>query len=325
VAVETAAARPGTVTETVTAVGTTRAAKAVRIVPTVPGLVTRIAFEAGQRVEAGALLIELDHAVEQAAVREAEAELVNLRAQMTRSESLYTRRLLSAADLDELRGRLGVAQARLEAAQSRLDKRSIRAPFRGVVGLRNVSPGDYVDSDTALTTLDQRDVMELEFRVPERWFGTVAPGQPLAATSAAFPDRSFAGTVRQKDTRIDSATRSFRVRAELPNPDAALPDGLFMAVRLTVAERRRAVLVPEEAVIAEGGRSFVYVVSDGVAIRTTITIGQRQDAAVEVLEGLAAGAEVVVKGQQALRDRSPVRPAAPANLPVAGALPATLH
>lgn len=323
VAVETAAVRLGTVTETVTAVGTSRAAKAVRIVSTVPGLVTRLTFEAGQRVEAGALLVELDRAGEQAAVREAEAELVNLRAQMVRSESLYTRKLLSAADLDELRGRLGVAQARLEAAQSRLEKRSIRAPFRGVVGLRNISPGDYVDSATLLTTLDQRDVMELEFRVPERWFGVVTPGRPVVATSVAFVGRTFTGTVRQVDTRIDPATRSFRVRAELPNPDAVLPDGLFMAVRLTIAERRRAVLVPEEAVIAAGGRSFVYVVGDGIAVRTAVTTGQRQDAAIEVLNGLAAGTEVVIKGQQSLRDRSPVRPAAPASLPVAGTLPAT--
>ncbi|MDZ7622708.1 MAG: hypothetical protein U5O69_10470 [Candidatus Competibacteraceae bacterium] len=113
--------------------------------------------------------------------------------------------------------------------------------------------------------------------------------------------------MREVDTRIDAATRAFRVRAALPNPDALLPDGLFMAVRLTVAERDRAVLVPEEAVVSEEGRSSVHVVVDGIATRTTITTGQRRDAAVEVLAGLAPGAEVVIKGHQALRERSPVR------------------
>jgi len=98
------------------------------------------------------------------------------------------------------------------------------------------------------------------------------------------------------------------VRAELPNPDALLPDGLFMAVRLTVAERDHAVLVPEEAVVSENGRSYVHVVADGVATRTAITTGQRLDAAVEVLTGLVPGAEVVTRGHQALRERSPVRP-----------------
>ncbi len=307
VAVETAVARLGAVTETVTAVGATRAARSVRIVPSTSGLVTRIAFAAGQRVQAGALLVELDSASERAAVREAESELANLRAQMARAESLRARKLLSAADLDELRAKLGMAEARLEAARGQLQKRSVRAPFGGVVGLRNVDLGGYVDSSTVLTTLDDLETVELEFRIPERYFSAVKTGQPVAATSVAFPGRTFAGAVREVDTRIDPATRAFRVRAELPNPDAALPDGLFMAVGLVIAERDNAILVPEEAVIREGGQSYVYVVGEGIAAKTAITTGQRRDAAVEVLAGLAPGSEVVTKGHQSLRDRSPVR------------------
>lgn len=309
VAVETAAARLGTVTETVTAVGATRAARSVRIVPSTAGLVTRIAFEAGQRVRTGALLVELDSASERAAVREAESELANLRAQMARAESLRARKLLSAADLDELRAKLGMAEARLEAARGQLQKRGVQAPFGGVVGLRNVDLGGYVDSSTVLTTLDDLETVELEFRIPERYFGAVKTGQAVAAASVAFPGRTFAGAVHEVDTRIDPATRAFRIRAELPNPDAVLPEGLFMAVRLVIAERDNAVLVPEEAVIREGDQSYVYVVGGGIAAKTAITTGQRRDAAVEVLAGLAPGSEVVTKGHQSLRDRSPVRPA----------------
>jgi membrane fusion protein (multidrug efflux system) len=307
VVVETAAARLGTVTETVTAVGSTRAASSVRIVPSTAGLVTRIAFEAGQRVPAGTVLVELDSASERAAVREAESELANLRAQMTRAESLRARKLLSAADLDELRAKLGMAEARLEAARSQLQKRSIRAPFRGVVGLRNIDLGAYIDSSTVVTTLDDLETVELEFRIPERYFSMVKPGQRVAATSGAFRDRTFGGTVREVDTRIDPATRAFRVRAELPNPDALLPDGLFVAVTLIVAERRDAILIPEEAVITEGGQSYVYVIEAGAAARTTVTLGQRRDAAVEILTGLMPDVEVVTKGHQALRDRAPIR------------------
>lgn len=307
--VETATARLGTVTETVTAVGSTRAASSVKIVPTTAGLVTRIAFEAGQRVQTGAVLVELDSASERAAVREAESELANLRAQMARAESLRARKLLSAADLDELRAKLGMAEARLEAARSQLQKRGIRAPFGGVVGLRNINLGAYVDSGTVLTTLDDLETVELEFRIPERYFSAVKPGQAVTATSVAFPGRTFGGAVREVDTRIEPATRAFRVRAELPNPDALLPDGLFMAVWLVVAERRDAVLIPEEAVITEGDQNFVYVVEAGVAARTTITVGQRRDAAVEVLAGLAPAVEVVTKGQQSLRDKAPIRAA----------------
>ena len=306
--VETAPARLGAVTETVAAVGTARAVGSVKIVPSTAGRITHIAFRAGQRVQAGATLVELDSDSERAAVREAESELANWRLQVQRAGSLRAQRLVSAADLDDLRAKLGMAEARLEAARSRLQKRTIRAPFAGVVGLRNVNLGAYVDTDATLTTLDDLEAIELEFKVPERYFSVVKPEQAVRAVSAAFPGRTFAGAVREVDTRIDPATRAFRVRAELPNPDALLPDGLFMAVRLTVAERDRAVLAPEEAVVSENGRSYVHVVADGVATRTAITTGQRLDAAVEVLTGLAPGAEVVTKGHQALRERSPVRP-----------------
>ncbi len=306
--VEIAPARLGTVTETVAAVGTARAVSSVKIVPSTAGLVTRIAFQAGQRVPAGAVLVELDSDSERAAVREAESELANLRLQVRRADLLRAQRLVSAADLDDLRAKLGMAEARLEAAHSRLQKRTVRAPFAGVVGLRNVNLGAYVDTDTTLTTLDDLDTIELEFKAPERYFAAVKPGQTISAASAAFPGRTFTGTVREVDTRIDPVSRAFRVRAELPNPDALLPDGLFMAVRLTVAERDRAVLVPEEAVVSEDGRSYVHVVVDGIATRTAIVTGQRRDAAVEVLTGLTPGVEVVIKGHQTLRERSPVRP-----------------
>ncbi len=306
--VETVPARLGTVTETVTAVGTARAASSVKIVPSTAGRITHIAFQAGQRVQAGATLVELDGDSERAAVREAESDLANWRLQVQRAGSLRAQRLVSAADLDDLRAKLGMAEARLEAARSRLQKRTVRAPFAGVVGLRNVNLGAYVDTDTTLTTLDDLETIELEFKVPERYFGVVKPERAVRAVSAAFPGRTFVGSVREVDTRIDPVTRAFRVRAELPNPDALLPDGLFMAVRLTVAERDHAVLVPEEAVVSENGRNYVHVVADGVASRTAITTGQRLDAAVEVLTGLVPGAEVVTKGHQALRERSPVRP-----------------
>lgn len=307
VVVETAMTRLGAVTETVSAVGSTRAARSVQIAPGVSGLVTRIAFETGQRVQTGAVLVELDSASEQAAVHEAESELANLRAQMTRAESLRARHLLSAADLDELRARLGMAEARRAAARSQWQKRSVRAPFNGVVGLRQINLGAYVDSSTVLTTLDDLATIELEFRIPERYFNMVKIGQAVTATSIAFPGRTFSGAVREVDTRIEPATRAFRVRAEWPNSDALLPEGLFMAAQLTVAERQAAVLVPEEAVITEGGQSYVYVVAAGAVTRTAITLGQRRDATVEVSAGLGPDVEVVTKGQQSLRDKASIR------------------
>lgn len=309
VAVETARPRSGTVQETVATVGTTRAAKSVRIVPTTAGLVTRLAFEAGQRVKAGATLVELDSASEQAAVRETESELTNLRAQMARAEALRARKLLSAADLDELRGKLGMAEARLEATRSQRDKRIVRAPFNGTVGLRNVDLGAYVNSDSVLTTLDHLETVELEFKVPERYYHAVKVGQAVQASGAAFPERTFRGAVSEIDTRIEPETRAFRARAQLPNPDGLLPAGMFMTVSLVVAERRNVVLIPEEAVIREGPDSYVYTILAGTAVRTPITVGQRRDAQVEVVSGLPVDAQIVIKGQQSLRDQAPIRAA----------------
>ena len=311
--VEVAEARLGTVVEEVEAVGTTRAHQSIDVVPTVAGLVRRIAFAEGQRVAAGDLLVELDSEQERAAVRESEAELENIRLQLDRARQLLQSRNVPEARVGELRTQLAAAEARLAGARSRLDERQIRAPFDGVVGLRQVSVGSYVDDSTVLTTLDDLSVVELDFAVPEGLFGAVRRGQRVIAAGRAYGGEPFEGVVTSVGTRIDPATRAFEVRAELPNPDDRLPDGLFMTVRLVLAERDDAVLVPEAALVAEADRRYVFVVQDGVAARTDIEIGRRLDEGeVEVTAGLEPGTPVVVKGQQGLRDGAPARVVEPA-------------
>jgi membrane fusion protein (multidrug efflux system) len=288
-------------------VGTTRARNAIDVVATTAGQITRINFEAGQQLAENDLLVEIDAASEQAAVLEAESALDNLRRQLDRSRTLLNRKLSSTAEVDDLAAQVRVAEARLAAARSRLDKRFIRAPFAGVVGLRNISVGDYVDSDTVLTTLDDLSTVELDFEVPEKYFGTIERGQKISAISIAFPDRSFAGSVRDIDTRISTTTRSFRVRAELPNPEALLPEGLFMTASLIIIEHQDALLIPEEAVVAEGEERYVFVINDATAQRLPVVTGIRSGAEVEVISGLSIDAEVVTKGHQKLRDKAPVR------------------
>lgn len=306
-AVETVNIRQGSVTDTLSVIGSTRALKAVAIVPTVAGQITRITFAAGQQVATGAVLVELDAATEQAAVREADTELANLRRQTERAQALLTRKMSSTAEVDDLRAQTSAAEARLAAARSRLDKRTVQAPFAGVLGLRNVSVGDYVDTDTTLTTLDDLSVVELDFEVPERYYGALQRGQRLIARSVAFPERLFSGVVRDIDTRINPATRSFRVRAELPNPDTLLPDGLFMTASLTLAERNDVLLIPVAAVIAENEQRYVFVVQDDTALRVPIETGLRVGDDIEVRSGLTPDAVIVSKGHQKLRDNTPVR------------------
>src|SRR5690606_14135724 len=133
-----------------------------------------------------------------------------------------------------------------------------------------------------------RSEMEIEFSLPEGLYGVIAIGQPVVATSGAFPDRRFEGAVATIDSRVDAVSRSFKVRALLPNPDLALPAGMFMHVSV-VLDSQIALMVPEEAVVVQGSRTFVYVVADGKASVRDVQLGLREVGAVQITDGLAPG------------------------------------
>ena len=291
----------------VEAVGTTRASQSVDVVTTVSGRIAEIHFEAGQRVKQGDFLVSLDDAPERAAVAEAEALLEEARLHFERGRQLALKQTMAQAQIDELRAQHLVAKARLDNAASRLRDREVRAPFDGVVGLRNVSLGAWVDDKTVITTLDALSPLEIEFSVPEVFFSEIGPGTPVLAASDAFPDRDIHGSVKTVDSRIDPVTRSFRVRAEIDNPGSLLPAGLFATVAI-ILKQHVGLLVPEQAVVTEGRSSFVFRIADNVARRVTVRLGQRVFGEVEILEGLAEGDVVATTGLQRLRDGAPVAP-----------------
>jgi membrane fusion protein, multidrug efflux system len=306
VPVEVAAAVAGTMRERIEAVGTTLARQAVDIVPLTSGRVAEIAFTPGARVEAGEVLVRLDDAAERAAVAEAQAALREAELALDRAKKLRANNTVAQATVDELEAAYLGASARVDGAQKQLADRTVRAPFAGVVGIRGVDVGARVDDDTVLTTLDDLAEVEIEFSVPEIYFGQVREGQAVSATSSAFPGRTFEGRIATIDTRIGQVSRAFRVRAVIPNPDLTLPAGMFMHVEV-VLEERPAVLIPEEAVIAEGDGAFVFTVENERARRRPVRLGQRTAGTVEVLEGLEAGEPVVREGLQRLRDGVSVR------------------
>jgi membrane fusion protein (multidrug efflux system) len=293
-------------TRKVEAVGTTFSRRAIQVVALTSGRIVEVAFEPGQFVEAGAVLVRLDDDIERADVAEAEATLQESTLALQRAQALRQKNAIPEATVEQLVAAEVSARAELDRARRRLDDRTVRAPFAGDVGLRMIDSGARVDEEMVLTTLDDRSEMEIEFSVPEMLYGQVAIGQPIEATSAAFPGRSFEGLVATIDSRVDSTARAFKVRALLPNPDLALPAGMFMHVAV-VLESRTAVMVPEEAVIVQGDRTFVYVVADGKAAVRNVTLGQRELGAVEVTAGLAQGDSVVVRGTPRLRDGAAVR------------------
>ena len=306
VGVTVAAAALETVRDRAEAVGTTLADQAIEIVPLASGRLVEIAYQPGEPVEAGAILARLDDTIERADLAEAQAMAQEAVSALERGRRLRASNNIAEATLVELQAAAGAAQARVDRAAQRLEDRIVRAPFDGVVGLRRVDLGARVDNDTVLTTLDDRRQMTVEFSLPEIFYGQVNRGLPVTARSTSFPDRDFDGTVDTVDTRIDTTSRSFRVRASLPNPDLLLPAGLFVLVDVTLDERE-AVVVPEEAVLTEAGRTIVYVAADERAERRPVDLGQRTVGKVELRSGVEPGELVVTRGLQRMRDGIGVR------------------
>ncbi len=290
----------------VEAVGTTLARQAVDISPATSGQVVEIAFEPASLVSAGSLLIRLDDASERADVAEAEAERQKAALELERAVKLVAKKSIAQASVDELEASFHAAEARLLRAEKALSDRSVKAPFSGLVGLKQVNIGAQVNASTTITTLDDLAEVDVDFSVPEIFFGTIHAGQSIKATSAAYRDRVFDGVIKTVDSRIDRVSRSFRVRARIPNEDLALPAGMFMAVKLELTERE-ALTVPEEAILVEGDNIAVFVIKDDKAERRTVTLGQRNFGLVEIKEGVRASELVVVKGIQRVRAGATVK------------------
>jgi len=304
--VDIAPVRSKVLSRKVEAVGTTRARQSVDITSAASGRIMSITFEPGSQVQEGNTLLQLDDVVERAAVTEAEAERRQAELALNRGRTLAERKSIPQANVDELEAAFAAADARVDRAKKQLAERRIDAPFAGKVGMKRVDVGARVDDDTIITTLDDLGAVEVEFGVPEIFFGEVAAGQRVTATSAAFDERVFAGIIQTVDSRIDRVSRSFQVRATVPNDDLALPTGMFMLVELTLAERT-ALTVPEDAVMVSGEQAQVFVVEDGKAMRRDVLIGQRELGFVEIVEGVEEDEKVVVGGIQKVRPGVDVR------------------
>lgn len=288
------------------AVGTARANESVNVTSKTSNTVTAIHFKEGQRVERGAVLVEFDAAQARADLAAAQAALVESRAQYERSRALAATNVLSASQLDQIEATWKAAEARVAAAQARLDDTVIRAPFAGRTGLRRVSVGSLVSPGTVITTLDDTSVIKIEFTVPQVHQHVLREGLAFTAQASGLPGRTFSGAVTTLDSRVDTVTRAISVLGAIPNPDDTLKPGTFMAVKLRTAPTS-ALVIPEAAVVPEQGRMFAFVVADGVAQRREITIARRMPGEVELGSGLAEGERVIVEGTMKVRDLTRVR------------------
>jgi membrane fusion protein (multidrug efflux system) len=303
--VVTRVVQPQNIVDEIEALGTAKANESIEIKPRISSIVTRIAFEEGELVQQGDLLVELENSEILAGLAVAEASLSESRSIYNRSKSLIDSQAISASNLETLQAAMQVNMAEVEAAKARLALTSIRAPFTGRVGLRRVSPGGFVDTSTVITTLDDTETIKLDFSVPETFLKVVSEGMNIAAESLVYPDRIFAGQVASIDTRLDPVARSVQVRAIIGNTDGALKPGMFMTVNLQ-RERGEVLVAPEESIVPEGGQQFVFLVQKGIAKKQPVILGRRVPGSVEILSGLSAGDMIITEGTHKVRDGSEV-------------------
>jgi membrane fusion protein (multidrug efflux system) len=286
---------PVQLSERLATIGTVRANESVEIVSEISGKIAAIHFDEGGRVAKGALLLKIDDS-ELMAERQRAVHRVELaeRAE-TRQQQLLDDGVISSETYDVALGELNVLRAELQLIAAQQLKTEIRAPFSGVIGLRWVSPGSYLSSQTRIASLHDLDPVKLDFSVPERYSALMALGDEISFTVEGF-DRAFPGTIYAIEPSVDAATRSLRMRARCPNSDGALLPGTFANVDLTVRSVPDALTVPAIAVIPELGGKKVFVYRDGRAEPRSVTTGIRTEREVQITSGLDDGDLVIISG-----------------------------
>ncbi len=310
--VEASAATVQRIERVIEAVGTTRAARSVEIAPLSAGRVVKSELSQGTEVKSRSLLIALDSVIEEADVLEAKARLEEASRALQRSDSLAASSGMSQAAIDNLKAQAKIARAQLERANKRLEDRFLRAPFSGVISLSDIEIGSRVKAGEVVAVLDDLSGVLVEFSVAEDHFGSLGSGDTLTARAAAFPGRKFTGTIDAIDTRIDTASRSFKVRGFIKNADRSLPAGMFMHVSIALKESE-ALVVPEEALMIDEGQPFVFRLDPAKdpglfrVDKRAVTIGRRGFGYVELTEGISPGDEVVTRGIQKIRPGAMVK------------------
>ncbi|SHE92544.1 membrane fusion protein, multidrug efflux system [Modicisalibacter ilicicola DSM 19980] len=296
-------------------VGTLRAINGIQVANEVPGVVSEIAFESGQDVRQGDILLKLDSSVDQAALEalQAQAQLAN--ETFRRYSDLLPRNAISQSQYDEARADYQAARADVAQQQAQLDKKTIRAPFDGTVGLRQVDLGQYIATGTAIVGLDMLDPIYADYSVPEQRLDQIQPGRQVEVRVSAYPGDVFTGEIIAISPAVNESSRTFDVRSRLDNPDKRLRPGMFADVRTLSPQADEVLTLPRTALSFNTYGDFVFKVvenDDGqtIASRTQVTTGRTRGDQVEITDGLKAGDRVVATGLLRLRDGQTIEPAA---------------
>ncbi len=302
------------------AVGTLRSNQGVMLRPEVSGRIVWLGFADGQRVQRGQRMVQLDDTLQQAQLRQSEAQAGIVRTNLQRSRELLAQNFVSQSAVDQNAAALEVAMAQVALSQAQLQRMVVNAPFDGIAGLRLVNVGDYVKDGADLVNIEDNSSMWVDFRLPERYLERIRPGLGVSLSFDSLPGKQLGAKVVALDSQLDANGRSVLVRARTVPSDSLLRPGMFARVRVVFSASDNALVVPEEALVPQGGKQFVILLVHGgpadaqgrpgkVTRRVEARIGQRGNGRVQLLDGVAEGDQVVLAGHSRLlrADGLPVR------------------
>lgn len=294
------------ISDDVSSVGSLLAEESVIIRPEIDGRIVGLHFQEGQAVSAGTRLVTIESTEYDAQAAAQRADLKTEEQRVTRTRELRERNFISKDALDVQVGNVARLKAHVDEAESRVAKTVIRAPFSGILGLRQVSPGAYVKAGSDIVRLENVSSIKVDFRIPENYLSKIRPNQEIAVKLDAYPGEEFKGRVYAVEPVVDERTRTIAMRARIQNKGFKLKPGMFVRVVVTLESRPNALVVPEQAIWPQGKDSFVFRVVDGKAALTKVDIGNRAPGTVEISKGLAANDMVITDGQIKLKDGAPV-------------------
>jgi membrane fusion protein (multidrug efflux system) len=303
--------QPQELKSTINSIGTLKANRSVVLSPEVSGRIVKIGFEDGSTVKEGTNLFQLDGSTQKALLNEARARVKLSNAEFKRTQGVFKKNAASETDLDSAAANVSINQAQAEYALAQLQKLTIRAPFTGMIGLHNLSAGEYVNAGQDLVNLVELNTLKFDFALPETYLSKVKLNQNIEITTPAFPGNVYKGRVTAISPAINEQSRSFNVRAIIQNESLELRPGLFASAILEVSKNENALLVPEQALLPQGQQYFVMKVVDGKVVQVPVTIGQRRKAEVELTSGIAKDDVVIIAGQIKLQPGAPVTPLFP--------------
>lgn len=305
-----------TISPVLEAVGSISSPQGVMLSADLPGTLTMISFESGSHATNGQLLVQLDTRQEEAQLRTAKAKLELALQNLDRAKDLSQKRVIAQSAYDEAKSQYDAAVASVEETQAIIDRKTIRAPFTGDLGIRQVNAGQYLKSGDPIVQLESLDPIYVNFALPQQNLGQLSVGQSVHVQADGFPDKIFLGTITAINSAVDTSTRNIQVQATVKNPDHILRSGMFAGIQVVLPNKEKIIMVPSTALqYAPYGNSLFVVETmkdpngkEYLGVREQqVTLGKTRGDQVGILRGLKSGDQIATSGIFKLRQGGAVK------------------